>query len=525
MIDEPILELDQIQGNIIPGFKKDHEVLLFFQILDPSQTKVWLSQISPFVSSAAEVLQGNRFYKKLRSRQGGEPQGFALSWLNLAISASGLRQLVEPSEVDLIRDNAFKLGMSKRSELLNDPVDQLMPGHRSQWLVGGSNQERQVDLVLMIASDRADFAATLSEQYQNKAEQEGGLKLIHKDIGRTREDFPGREHFGFKDGISEPAIRGMASATPNDFIVERTIPELQEFKNYAELFASPGQPLVWPGHFVFGYPRQDDLDPLKPIPEGNIGPTWLKNGSFLVFRRLKQDVVGFWQAMEQFSIELSDENRSINAEQVAARFVGRWPSGAPLSRSPEKDNLELGASSRYSNYFQYFSSPPGSIPSDSFPLSIEDQEGKICPFSAHIRKVNPRDMATDLGTADKTFKRLLLRRGLPYGTPIANVQTATLEEAQIDRGLLFMAYQTSLERQFEFLMTDWVNRRDRPEAGGGEDPILGQPTRIPPESRQFTLTLPDNDKKNLNLMQEWIVVTGGEYFFSPSLNFLQSLNS
>ena len=73
---------------------------------------------------------------------------------------------------------------------------------------------------------------------------------------------------------------------------------------------------------------------------------------------------------------------------------------------------------------------------------FDDRHGARCPFHGHIRKVNPRNLGTDQGPADRTLLFHVLRRGIPYGPPYEPGSEGA------DRGLLFLAYQTSFTQQF-----------------------------------------------------------------------------
>src|SRR5450631_582596 len=66
---EPELEVDQIQGNILAGFNKDNQTLIFLEIHDRRKFKLWLRAITPFVATTEEVLQFNRLFKLIRSRR------------------------------------------------------------------------------------------------------------------------------------------------------------------------------------------------------------------------------------------------------------------------------------------------------------------------------------------------------------------------------------------------------------------------------------------------------------------------
>ena len=61
--DEPLLELDEIQGNVIPGFKKNHQHFVFFSITDPAAARTCLSKLHIRLSSAAEVFEAHRAWK------------------------------------------------------------------------------------------------------------------------------------------------------------------------------------------------------------------------------------------------------------------------------------------------------------------------------------------------------------------------------------------------------------------------------------------------------------------------------
>jgi deferrochelatase/peroxidase EfeB len=179
------------------------------------------------------------------------------------------------------------------------------------------------------------------------------LKLIFDQRGNTLPDkLRGHEHFGFKDGISQPAVRGRISDAQDDFLTPRYVDPADP---RAELFSAPGSALVYPGQFVFGYQRQDhNSDGGAPF-DPTIVPAWAKNGSYLVFRRLRQDVAAFRNEMSKQAEHLAKNPgfAGTTALALAAKLVGRWPSGAPLARSPQADDEALGKNDFANNYFAF----------------------------------------------------------------------------------------------------------------------------------------------------------------------------
>ncbi|HEY9602133.1 MAG TPA: Dyp-type peroxidase, partial [Allocoleopsis sp.] len=349
-----------------------------------------------------------------------------------------------------------------------------------------------------------------------------GLVLIHEDIGRTRNDLPGHEHFGFKDGISQPGIRGRLS-TSNELFTPRLIDSANPL---SVDFSRPGQPLVYPGQFVFGYPTQRKRDSRTPGDEAKAGPDWCTNGSFLVYRRLRQDVPLFWRTMKSEAERLSQlEQANLDAVHLASILVGRWRSGTPISRSlmvdiPEMEKDKTGALNNFA-----FVDKTKTV-DDSFSSKLpfrSDSIGNICPFAAHIRKVNPRDGSTDQGPPETTLQFRILRRGIPFGTPIADPFNPTEEELRVERGLLFLCYQTSIENQFEFLSQTWMNSLKNPQSTdpGSFDMIVGLNNQ---DSNGRTAAFYPSGSSTpvaVTTTANWITPTGGGYFFAPSISALR----
>ena len=535
---EDLLEINDIQGNSLAGFNKDFQMFLFLKIHDSLIAKDWIRDITPHIATVAEVLMFNNLFRTLRNRRGTDPQGLVATWLNIAFTYEGIQKLVPEKDAKQFRTgDPFRIGMPVRSGLIGDPSNPTAAGHANQWVVGGTDANKYPDILLIIASDdpvqinieTTRIKSTLTA-LPPVSDGTRALEIIFEQPGATRPDQPGHEHFGFKDGISQPGIRGQISKTANDFLSPRLIdPKAPEAAQYAK----PGQPLIWTGQFVLGYKTQRDDDPIQPQKSLKLLPIWTKNGSFLVFRRLRQDVPAFWKFMQQTAATLAKKPGFANMtpELLSAQLVGRWKSGAPLMRAPKTDDSDLAKDSLANNHFFYGTdtqelplSPLSGYPGDNFPQAIKSSFGTSCPFAAHIRKVNPRDLGTDVGGANNTLTHHILRRGIPFGSPLSDPLHPTASELTEERGLIFISYQASIENQFEFLSRNWANSSKNPPPGGGHDPIIGQKQgQGSDRTRSFQLLGTDGSTETIEVPIDWVIPTGGGYFFAPSIKALKEV--
>ena len=149
-----------------------------------------------------------------------------------------------------------------------------------------------------------------------------------------------------------------------------------------------------------------------------------------------------------------------------------------------------------------------------------DESGVRCPTFAHIRKVNPRGVNTDQADAPLSTRQFqMMRRGIPWGAMYSEANA----DDDGDRGLLFMSYQTSIDRQFEKLTTKWMNMADPPEGPSGVDLLIGQNNNG--GMRQAVLRSDDPAHTDatapISTDTPWVVATGGEYLFAPSVSALK----
>ena len=493
--DDPEIDLGNIQGNVLAGFNKDHQRLVFFGIGARDRARAWLATMVDETATCEEVLAFNDLFRRARSRRGGEAATPRATWMNIALTHPGLAALgVGDADLSLFPD-PFREGMAARAQLLGD-VGESAP---SRWV--GPFASSDVHGLLLLAADEAADLERLARMHTQRMTAHG-IRIVFDDTGRVRADQPGHEHFGFRDGVSQPGIRGVTRR--------------QNPGNEAQ--GAPGQDLLWPGEFVLGYPTQirtpdPDADQKgeneKPGPISTSGPAWTADGSYLVFRRLRQDVAGF----HRFLADAADQ-QGVSVERLGAKLVGRYPTGAPLQQTEDQpqgfDPSKADPSVKDSSILD-----PRKINNFEFG---DDEDGKLVPRAAHIRKAYPRDEKTPTGGEADTQTHRIIRRGIPYGESFReNAPAGSAASADADRGLLFLGYQASLERQFEFVTSQWFNKPDHPERGDGHDPILSQATT----TKAFTL--PGGRPDHLTL-QPFIFTTGGAYLFQPSISALRRLS-
>ncbi len=537
---EPVLEMDDIQGIAVPGFIKPYHTLLGLRVEAGYAAglafKRFVRELSGEVTTGLRTFEDRDAFRRARAQfktryprssraltHGDE--GAVL--VGLGLSYQGLLRLTPGAAA--MTSEAFRAGLVARSAYLGDPTDPASSGHPSNWVVGKPGEE--LDALILVAGDHREPVTRRADDLRKRIER-AGIAVAYREDGNVRQsddqgDTRGQEHFGFEDGVSQPAIRGRVRVGREErFISPRNVDPSVQPQTW--LYGRPGQSLLWPGEFVLGQPVTSP-DPLLPGPPSETAPHWTRNGSFLVFRRLQQDVGLFWRTMRDMAAELSGEGWPLDDVALAARLIGRWRSGSPVDRVPGGDVPELGASNYANNYFRFDSdtekiavvTDDGTPFDDPFPMAKADPIGLTCPLAAHIRKVNVRDSASDMGGGDATYNRRLLRIGIPYGDFLTPAQRYTEDVG--DRGLLFLSVQASIENQFEFLQAGWMNDDSRPKMPSGNDMLVGQNAPAVGGRRRCTLIAPDLSTKEISTPKQWVIPTGGGYFFIPSISALRDV--
>lgn len=464
------LELDDIQGLIFQGYGTlEGAVFLRMRVADAAPARRWLEQLKP--TSAADA-----------SREAA---------VCIAFSAEGFSRLGLHHEILAGFARPFREGMvtEHRRRVLGD-LGENHPVEGKGWEWGASEGGRADALLFVYGKDAAAADALASEL--QKREGAPGWEFSPLPTPVFLDPLRDREHFGFADGIANPALRGSTAA-------ERS------------------HDVIAPGEILLGYPNESGRMPPSPrvprggggssavVPKGDFG----RNGSYLVFRQLEQRVVRFWEYLLEEA-----ESKEEGAVVYAAKMVGRWPNGAPLVKWPAKE-------------------PEGDRKKDDDFLFAGDPLGHACPLGAHIRRTHPRDAIPSpepLGPERSlalSRRRRILRRGRPYGIrvdgwprPSAIVKSG---DPDTGRGLHFVCFNADLENQFEFLQQTWVSSRKLALLGNDADPLLSNPAwpeRAGPS--EFTIQAASGNRR-LSGLPAFVRVRGGAYLFMPGLEALRFL--
>jgi Dyp-type peroxidase family len=449
--------LDDIQDNIVAPIFMRYGRHVFFKFSDGAKGRAWLQHLS----------------KRVNARQQEHGARFTI---NIGFTHEGLRTLgLSQRSLDSFPE-AFRVGMRGRAALIGD-VGANAPDH---WEGGLGGPDIHAMGWIRTDSDAGREEAT--RIIRDEINAVGGIEIryVQDTMALAHESGIGSEgeHFGFADPISQPPIEGMDTPCyPGDGVLE----------------VDGTWRALKPGEFLLGYEDEAGVQG-TPSPE----PFELRvNGTFLVFRKLHQDVAGFRRYLATAAKSLYGSDATNEQQRVAAKMMGRWPSGCPMDLSPEQDDPAIAADPHRRNNFTYEG----------------DDQGLRCPLGAHLRRSNPR--STPLKRATAVRRHRLLRRGVEYGPHLPD---GVLEDDGVERGLAALFFQADIERQFEFVQYEWMkggefigldpNEQDPINAENGD----GSQMSVPGAKRPFLFDLP-----------AFVNVKGGEYLFVPGLQALQGL--
>ena len=493
--DATPVEFEDIQGLVRFAFKHHTEAsFLLLRIRDAAAARAWIAQAA--VSNAVTL---------------DHPPPTVLQ---LALTYEGLRTLGVPADLAENFSTEFIAGVAddaNRARRLGD----VGPNDPKYWQWGsGDRVPHAAALLYAMPGYLAEWQRAIEGQCA------AGFDLM---ACLSTSDMGGVEPFGFIDGISQPQP---------DWSRRRPAIDATQLA-YTNLGCL--------GEFLLGYPNEYGLytprpllDPRRDVhgilPEAEDEPDKKdlgRNGSYLVLRQLRQDVAGFWQALDRYAGAQADART-----RLAEAMVGRTLQGEPLvGLLHEVVAGDTGAPRPDLNAFTYRSDP----------------EGVRCPLGAHIRRTNPRNadlppgrpgwlarlermlgfdaQARTLDLVASTRFHRLIRRGREYGAKMPAAQALTAPPDGPESGLQFICLGASIERQFEFVQSAWVMSAKFNGLRDEADPLLGN--RVPgfAEVPTDTFSIPQTDgpDRRITALPRFVTVLGGAYFFLPGLRALRFL--
>ncbi len=541
------LNMDDIQGNIMRAYGRfNYPVARYFflHINDKARGRELIGALRRKVTTAADFGPGTPEAKRPEVT------------LNVGITFYGLLHLGLPTRTLQRFPGAFIDGMRARAYLLGDrdPTEvhdtdgarwdahwdgiwrRNRPGYAPAdadvhlWISMNARVQPWTDQPVPALEEQTRWLEGLCQETLD-----GGVRILKghgpdNDIGYQAatalfEEGPdgrkipvAKEHFGYRDGIGDPVFAGQF---PKDKEKTRVI-------GRGKRMGAKWEPLAT-GEFLLGHPDESqELPPAAPPPE------FMQNGTFMVYRKLHQNVEAHRRCMDAeaeryarvMGVDLEEAR-----ETVGAKTVGRWKDGVPLAHAPTyADWRALQAKKGFDNpdpderrkaYSAYFSS---SEPSD-FGYA-DDMAGARCPLGAHLRRANTRDYLDPLNRMDGANpdattrlnkRRRILRRGLPYGPSDASAARDAGEN-----GTIFMALCADIFRQFEFVQQQWIEYGLDFHTGNTTDPLIG---RAGPGKRHVIQTDPKGDGVPyvMTELAEFVQTRGGEYFFLPSMTALRMI--
>lgn len=449
------VDLGQVQGFIVSPYRRLTSCHLIFRFGDGASARAFLGELAPRVSMA-DVDQDTA------------PDPL----LSVGFTYEGLTALGVDPALLVKFDAVFKRGPRAVKMALGD-----VSGSRSDpvnWWEGQFATE-DVHCVVHLYAQSDDAVQNATEAVRELARENALTELTPRRDGTILQGrwYSIRKlHFGYTDGLSHPNIcwdDGAHSAAG-----------MVNFRN-----------------FLLGY----STDEYPSAPACGPAADLARDGSYGVFRWVYQDVAAFNLFLSTEGPPLFPELSPADAEELlAAKIMGRWRDGTPLVLSPERPDPELAAS-------------------NDFGYATQDPDGLRCPFSAHIRVMNPRDTPLDPIVVDGVPR--VLRRGMPYGPPLRG----TVDDG-VDRGLVGTFLCADIRKQV-YTLTSWIMRNDFSPVYNDnrrvQDPLLGN-RAMPGASPDFIVPRPGGSSTIKNL-PDFVHTKGTAFLFYPGKAALTALSN
>ena len=488
------LDLSDIQGNLIRAYGRASfqcARYVFFRVDDDrgAEARAFIKAIAKYITTSQTWGVGADEVEKPRATT------------NIAFTYSGLEALGLPRASLFGFPPEFAEGMKNRKDILGDDGPSAPEKWDEAWQgdpvhifisINGQNRgalEQRYAEIMRCVADSGDAVRIVAG---HRGEHDDSLDYQDASVIFEKGQPCSKEHFGYTDAIGDPVFEGM----PDADLAKGG--RGKQVKNGWEVLAA--------GEFILGHIDEAREYPVAPEPF-----LLSRNGSFMVYRKLHQNVGTFNKYLEQEGATYPG-----GKEMLAAKFVGRWrDNGAPLVDAPDAAAKQLGDA----NYQAAATDEAKDQMLSKFTFD-DDQDGAKCPFSAHLRRVNPR---ASLQTESDAFntpgalanRRRVLRRGLPYGT------VGDPNDDGGEHGIIIMMVSASISRQFEFVQQQWINYGNDFRVGNDKDIILGNHDSRHP-SKAIIQVAPDSGSAPyfLRNIPRFVETRGGDYFFMPSMTAL-----
>jgi len=492
------LDLTDIQGNIIKAYgayNYQKARYLFFRVDDGDKGRRFVHAITTKVTSAVP------WGKLDDSLAAAKPQATT----NIAFTYAGLQALELPAASLRGFPEDFIMGMAKRKEILGDDGpsdpkcwDRIWNEKVHIWIsINGQTieaVEERYDWVLQ-QLDTCQNGVTLLMGHRGETGEDNlpyqDASVLYDDNGAPTP----KEHFGYTDGIGDPVFEGQTN------VAARALGrgKLTREGNW--------EPLAT-GEFLLGH-----VDEAMEYPKTAPSPALLShNGTYMVYRKLHENVGTFNRFLDEQSKTFDGSK-----EMLAAKFAGRWRNnGAPIVNAPDD-----ASKSEWDERFAAADFAGKKRMLTDFTYN-EDMHGAKCPFSAHLRRINPRG-SLEFGVKDAyetpgalVNRRRIIRRGLPYG----KVKDPARDDG--NHGIIFMALNADIQRQFEFVQQQWINYANDFKEGNDKEVLLGNHDANNP-GKVVLHAEPGSGKPPhfVSNIPRLVETRGGDYFFIPSITALK----
>lgn len=517
------LDLDDVQGNIVKAYGRYGFPVaryVFFHIKVPVAGRKFVGDMVPLVTTGVPWPDLSK-----------TPQVAT----NIGFTYEGLRHLDIPEVTLHGFPEAFSMGMKARREIVGDIGPSLYRTWDPVWNNRDDDKQHVHIIVTIDGKQETDLETRYQKILQILSNNPGVVQLVgHR--GGGKHDLPyqsasalpspetpgypgGKEHFGYSDGISTVFFEGCGE-DPN-LVIGGGKPTGKD----------PRTPAGWAplatGEFILGHPDEASEYPEAPGP-----PLFSRNGSFMAYRKLHQNV-GSWNSY------LSSEGAKFpeGKEALAAKFAGRWRNGAPLVSFPTEESankfiaefapLQLKMWTKAASPQEQARYKELNMQLSAFDYN-DDLQGAKCPFGSHTRRNNPRSSlefgktgAFD-GPGALSNRRRILRRGLPYG----HVENPAKDDG--DHGVIMMILNADLSRQFEFIQQQWMNYGNDFGLANDPDPLLGNHGINENWHAGGRMTIEGDAATGkppyfCDQMPTLVATRGGDYFFLPSLTCLRMI--